>query len=253
MEFEEIVNKIISEFEKITSKPCYEISFIENSHPDILDDKIGGEPYLPEGEEYPKDEKGNNLGLLFQINLKQIDLENFPKKGILEIFTDIENEYPPKYKIKYFEEGKKYQKNLPKIERKEHISPNSYKIKVKKTINYMSSEDFKYKEFIVKAAENVTGIKFKDYNELSEKYKDQVTIKAEQMSKIKITMGGNPDFCQYDPRAELNGKNISLFKLDSMCHHGIRLGDAGILNVLISEEDLKKCNFDNCYLGWDCY
>ena len=63
----------------------------------------------------------------------------------------------------------------------------------------MSSEDFKYKEFIVKAAENVTGTKFKDYNELCQKYKDQVTIKAEQMSKIKVTMGGNPDFCQYDP------------------------------------------------------
>ena len=69
MDFEEIVNKIISEFEKLTSKRCYEISFIENSPPDILDDKIGGEPYLPEGEEYPKDDKGNNLGLLFQINL----------------------------------------------------------------------------------------------------------------------------------------------------------------------------------------
>ena len=253
MEYEEIVNKIISEFEKITSKPCYEISFIENSSPDILDDKIGGEPYLPEGEEYPKDDKGNNLGLLFQINLNQIDLENFPKNGILEIFTDTENYYPPKYKIKYFKEGKKYQTKLPKIKRNEHISQKSYKIKVKKTINYMSSEDFKYKEFIVKAAENVTGIKFKDYNELSKKYNDQVTIKAEQMNKIRITMGGNPDFCQYDPRVELNGKNISLFKLDSMCQHDIRLGDSGILNVLISEDDLKKCNFDNCYLGWDCY
>ena len=193
MEYEEIVNKIISEFEKITSKPCYEISFIENSSPDILDDKIGGEPYLPEGEEYPKDDKGNNLGLLFQINLNQIDLENFPKNGILEIFTDTENYYPPKYKIKYFKEGKKYQTKLPKIKRNEHISQKSYKIKVKKTINYMSSEDFKYKEFIVKAAENVTGIKFKDYNELSKKYNDQVTIKAEQMNKIRITMGGNPD------------------------------------------------------------
>ena len=41
----------------------------------------------------PKDKDGNYMPLLLQVNLKNVDLVNFPKKGILEIFTDKEGEF----------------------------------------------------------------------------------------------------------------------------------------------------------------
>ena len=56
----ESAKKVISEFKKLTEKPCYEIEVIEGN-PDILDDKLGGKPYLPEGEKYPTDQKEKNI------------------------------------------------------------------------------------------------------------------------------------------------------------------------------------------------
>ena len=54
---------------------------------DILDDKIGGKPYLPEGISYPKDSSGENMALLLQINLSKYILDGFPQKGFFEIFV----------------------------------------------------------------------------------------------------------------------------------------------------------------------
>ena len=68
--------KVIEQFKNKTEKECYSIKCVEGT-PNILDDKIGGQSYLPIGEEYPKDKNGNPMPLLIQINLGNIDLENF--------------------------------------------------------------------------------------------------------------------------------------------------------------------------------
>ena len=65
-----------------------------------MDNKIGGKPYLPIGEPYPTGKNGEKLPLLFQVNLKNIDLEGYPQEGILEFFMG--DDYPCEYKIKYF-------------------------------------------------------------------------------------------------------------------------------------------------------
>ena len=51
---QEKYNKVIEEFKKRASKECYEVKLIDEV-PSILDNKIGGLPYLPVNEEYPKD------------------------------------------------------------------------------------------------------------------------------------------------------------------------------------------------------
>lgn len=109
-----IIQKILDLYKKETSKQCYEI-ILEEEEPDILDDKICGKPYIPIGEEYPKDKNGNNLVLLLQVNLKNIELENFPKNGILEIFTSPIMLSDLEYKVKCYEEGKEYQKKLTNL------------------------------------------------------------------------------------------------------------------------------------------
>ncbi len=83
---EEKFKKVVEKFKEATEKECYKVLLLEDA-PGIMDDKIGGQPYLPIGEEYPKDKDGNFMPLLLQVNLKNVDLANFPKKGILEIFT----------------------------------------------------------------------------------------------------------------------------------------------------------------------
>lgn len=60
---------------------------------------------MPIREEYPKDKDGNNLALLLQVNLKNIELDGYRKKGVLEIFTDSNVDYPCQYAIRYFDGG----------------------------------------------------------------------------------------------------------------------------------------------------
>ena len=83
--------KAIEIFKEKTVKECYKVSY-EEKEVGILDDKLGGTPYLPINEEYPVTSKGTPMGLLLQVNLKNVDLKGYPKKGILEIFTDKEGE-----------------------------------------------------------------------------------------------------------------------------------------------------------------
>ena len=107
---QEKIDLITKKFEEKTRKDCYAIHFIDEE-PKILDDKIGGKPYLPVGEKYPTDKKERPLPLMLQVNLKNVDLPNFPKKGILEIFTD--TNWPLNYQVKLFEEGLNYLTELP--------------------------------------------------------------------------------------------------------------------------------------------
>lgn len=66
MKIEEKVLEIISEYRKKTEKECCFINYSDET-PNILDDKIGGIPYLPIGEDYPIDKYGNPMALFILI------------------------------------------------------------------------------------------------------------------------------------------------------------------------------------------
>ena len=82
----EKLDKVIEEFIKRTQKECMKVNTIEEE-PGFLDDKLGGKPYLPVGEDYPLDEKGKPMALIAQFNLKHVELDGWPKEGIIEILN----------------------------------------------------------------------------------------------------------------------------------------------------------------------
>ena len=137
------LTNLLNEFKKLTEKECYEIITLKE-FPDILDDKICGIPYLPIGEIYPKDSKGNPMPLLIQVNLKNIFLENFPNKGILEIFWGQELDYPVEYVARYYDENLEYQKDLPLIKHGDYSDVNPYKIKLKKIKEYLPVTNYNF-------------------------------------------------------------------------------------------------------------
>ena len=66
-------------------------------------------------------------------------------------------------------------------------------------------------------------------------------------------VGGHPTFIQADPRIE----NPECRHLDRVVFHlgyddDIKLGDSGVLNVMISRDALAKRDFQSAYLTWDC-
>lgn len=251
---EEKFLKVMEEFKNETAKECYEIK-IEETTPSILDDKLGGKPYLPIGEEYPKDKDGNNMPLLLQVNLNKIDLKGFPKKGILEIFTDKDVDYPCQYAIRYFEEGLEYQTDIPDVDTKYYIIPEPLKISLSKTVDYMRFSDYRFLDTMIPIVNKIYGIDLKNSNDMDnffEKY-DWYEAFDKNIPQINANIGGYPDFTQNDPRDNMvEKKEECLFKLDSYLDERIMIGDMGILFVLISQSDLESCNFEKALVDWDC-
>lgn len=252
---EEKFNKVIELFKEATKKDCYKIDLVDEN-PSITDDKLGGKPYLPVGEEYPKDKDGNNLALLLQVNLKNIELDGYPKKGVLEIFTDSNVDYPCQYAIRYFDEGLEYQTELPDVDISNYIVNKSYKINLTKDVCYMPINDYRFIKTFTPIVNNVFETELNNYGELDDYFGNFAWYDKlrDGYENHAITLGGYADFTQSDPRCDMKeNKDECLFKLDSWGNHGkISIGDSGILFVLISQIDIENKNFKNAIVDWDC-
>ena len=88
------INEIIAKFKEITKTKCIGINTTE-SKTGPFESSFGGTPYFPKDFEYPYAENFNQRGtqipmmLLAQINFEEVPhFENFPEKGILQIFIN---------------------------------------------------------------------------------------------------------------------------------------------------------------------
>lgn len=252
---EEKILKLAEVFKEKTKKECYKVNVVDGDV-GILDDKLGGKPYLPVGEEYPKDNSGEYMPLLLQVNLKNIDLKGYPKKGILEIFTDKDVNWPCEYVIKYFEEGLEYQTELPEIDTKNYILNTSVKIELEKTIAHMPIGDYRFNDVLCSTANELFGCSYTDYFDLEEFFDnpDWFDTFYGEIENPSIVIGGYADFTQTDPRDyELEDKDECLFKLDSNYDYDVFcIGDSGILFALISQEEIEECKFEEAVVDWDC-
>ena len=252
---EEKILKLAEVFKEKTKKECYKVTVVDGEV-GILDDKLGGNPYLPVGEEYPKDKSGEYMPLLLQVNLKNVDLKGYPKKGILEIFTDKALNWPCEYAIKYFEEGLEYQTEFPEIDVSKYILNTSFKIELEKTIAHMPIGDYRFNDVLCSAANELFGCSYTDYFDLEEFFGDSKWFDSfyEKLNNPGIVIGGYADFTQTDPRDyELENKDECLFKLDSNYDYDVfYIGDSGILFALISQEDIEECKFEEAVVDWDC-
>ena len=251
---DEKFNIVIEKFRELTKKECYRVE-LTGRIPDILDNKIGGKPYLPLDEEYPKDNNGNYMPLLLQINLADINLEGYPKTGILEIFTDKDVEYPCQYAIRYFDTGKDYKTELPEINVSNYIINEPSKIELIKDSSYMPLNDYRFVKTMNKVIKEVYGKEVKNFSDIDQVFGDSNWYEKYQntITNPLISIGGYAEFTQFDPREDkIHDKEECLFKLDSYYGRGINIGDVGILFVLISQKDIESSNFKNAIVDWDC-
>lgn len=253
-ELAEIIKKIKEE----TERPCCAITLCENSTPEILDNKIGGQPYLPVGEEYPTDHNGNPLALLLQINCKDIvGAKGFPKNGILEIFVDKDLNYPSEYDVRYYQENQPYQTELPDVDMDYFVITRGYKIKTEETKAPMPVNDFRFIGILRAVAKEVAGIEINSLFELEDEFPNEIDVLDElycNLEQPEIVVGGYADFTQEDFRQNLRSyiPTECLFKIDGGANKRIHIGDAGILSVVITKKNLIAKRFDSAFLEWDC-
>jgi len=87
----DILKKTIEEFKQKYQREYIELSADPDDDMTVYQSKFGGVPYLPDNFEYPFSRlyPDKPLMLLAQINFEEMpSLEDFPEKGILQIYID---------------------------------------------------------------------------------------------------------------------------------------------------------------------
>jgi len=252
-----MIEKIMELYKARTAKECYRIEIEENGTPSIFDDKIGGLPYIPVGEEYPVDKNGDPMILLVQINLENIKLDGYQQEGILEIFIDKECSWPCDYKVKYFKNITEYRKDFSEINFENYIYEKPLKIKLIKDVEHMPLSDYRFVNVMAQVIKEVTGNELNSYSDIEEFFEKNGYDMYDELQKINIfpaNIGGYADFTQTDPRPikDFEEKIECLVKIDSNLGHGFMIGDSGIIFAFVSKEDIESRNFVNAIVDWDC-
>lgn len=274
------IDEIIAKFKEITKTKCIGINTTE-SETGPFENSFGGTPYFPKDFEYPYaenyDKKGTQIPmiLLAQINFEEVPhFENFPEKGILQIFinptddlygADFDNPTIQKnYKIFYHADVDKNPENQQKapiiedyIDKDDFYSPIDTPLKLSFEIQeqYMTFCYYKFDETFTKLYNEETGLDYKTFWDMP----DEITNKMlDEFEEGNHRLGGYPVFTQTDPKEydeEARKYSTLLLQIDSEIHDGefVTLwGDCGVANFFIKPEDLKNCKFDDVLYNWDC-
>ncbi|BFU26646.1 Domain of unknown function (DUF1963), putative [Entamoeba histolytica] len=229
--------------------------------------KLGGNPYLPKGFEYPKDLSTNKpLSFLMQINFEEFEaLENYPTKGILQFYILVDDSYnfgvnyeditnQEKFRVVYFESIEKDETKLqeaPIIENKIDgpIFTPCLLLPEKGEMG-ISPSCYQFNKIVDKYA-----MKY----EIDDSEKDSLNEYLYEFLSVQddIHIGGYSSFTQDDPRFYDNKQlTETLLQIGSIFggnnSNYIMWGDCGIANFFINPEDLKASNFTRVGYIWDC-
>ena len=244
MEFPKELEKFREKLES-TYKPCNEIKFV-SSETKPWESKIGGCPYLEKIEDYPKDENGNPMFFMAQINLEEMPkLPDFPEKGILQFYVVDDDIYglEDPCKVIYIEN---YSKDESKL-----LKENPFE----STNEYPPFE--KSGKAVFTQRQDVVGFCCNGFNEIADGA-DEEEEKAlwNFCDTAGSKVGGYPYFVQNPPVFYENGTaEILLLQIDTDDGEGtceIMFGDGGNCQFMISREDLLKRDFSNVYYDWAC-
>jgi len=251
---EELLEQILELFKKKTRKPCYsyEEKLVENLG--YLDDKIGGHPYLPIGVKYPKTSNGKHMALLLQVNLTKYQLDGFPKKGIFEIFHQLDagDGRTSEYKTFLFDETLEFQTKFPNVDYSNFFCEKPVKLIFKRNISYMNFYDNNFEPTVLGCIEEITKKKF---NDLSEFYKEY-NISELDFSDVfsgdgfsQCGLGAYPDFVQEDTRIGDTKNYVNIFGFTSS--ENTFFNDCARGWILIDKDDLKNGKVENAIFEYD--
>lgn len=262
-----------------TKKTCINLELIDTK-PSVTESKVGGIGYIPREGNFPVNSKGEQLRLLAQINCSDVNLDNFPEKGLLQFWimnddlsgADFDNNTKQEnFRIVYHENA---DMTVTEEEIKAKIVPNEnerdgaenfmpvtgeYGIKFTVSESFLPVFDYKFDEVFCKRYNALNpDHQIESYYELDEEIDEIYDESSESAFGHKI--GGYPAFTQEDPREvlpkdEAGNYNFLLLQLDSEFGGGIdkiMWGDAGICNFFINSEKLKALDFSDVIYNWDC-
>ena len=266
------VVEVFKEIKRNTEKDVIRFT-LEDEKVNLFDSFVYGVPYIPLDGFWPKDENGQCLNLLAQINCEDLKgLEHFPKKGILQIFIacddclglDFDNNENKNFKVVYYENIDKNITVEDVIEKGNNNTDddvyfpvlNTYKIVFKDIEKEgITTSDYKFDKIFTNLYNKKFNCKIEKWWDVGAEFADDLCNCESNYSNHKC--GGYPFFTQSDPRVYKNCEDydVLLFQLDSdFCENDEKVmwGDVGVGNFFIKKEDLENLNFDNVLYNWDC-
>ena len=279
---QDIINKLESispNFKKYkknflkTIKPYIKITPTKSKKLELWNSKFGGYPYLPTNFEYPKNSKNDYLYLAAQINFEEIPkIKNFPEKGILEFFVSansIKGKIDGNFgvngisqediRILYFENVTKdnkhlindfnflkepNQKNFPDYRLSVPVV-DQYNLNFEKKHAPVSRWDYNFDNVVGNRDLDIFDFFEKNFGDKNYKLLDKY---SDSFDEYKSKIGGYPAFEQCDPRDNCEYKDyVLLFMIGRQM-----MGNDGILNFFIKEEDLVKKDFSSVLAHFDC-
>lgn len=220
--------------------------------------KLGGLPYLLEGENIPCD--GNEpLILLAQINfdeLKGKTVGDLPDHGMLQFFIKCDDVYGcdfdfnvdnPKYRVVYHE---KVDYIAPLRQDVEYINEESplhgeYRLNLSiQQVEGLSVSDFQFIDRLKKLCDDLLPKDFENNDGFMDALYEYVEFNENNQ------MLGQGSFAQEDSRGS-ESMLILLQLLSDETH--MMWGDYGTCHFLIDKDDLKNKRFDQVIYTWDCY
>ncbi|MFT3701725.1 MAG: DUF1963 domain-containing protein [Agriterribacter sp.] len=212
--------------------------------------KFLGKPYLPVTHKYPVSKFGKPMILFAQINFEEMPrLKGYPSKGIFQIFTSecFWAEGTEYFSFLYHKDTtQKHQTDFSFLTEDLYLDLPincEHKLNFSKEIDCGGRTDFRFDL-------KFNGKSFKEFKKELTHEESKELNKLFNSSGHKI--GGYAYFTQEDPRQHKseNKNDVLLLQIDT--DKEIMFGDAGISNVFINKDDLKKKKFDKAYFNWDC-
>lgn len=225
--------------------------------------KIGGNPYLPVGYEYPVDKNKKPMRLLSQINFSEVPhISSYPEKGILQFYISAHDDLygvdfkdlsaQNNFKVIYVPKYSKDETNIITDfsfvgEPGQYCLPFDDEVKIYFDVGYqpVATGDFQFQKVFGKEVSSFLEDILDDEDEIDSFFDD--------FSFPGHRIGGYAYFTQSDPRENGYEEYTELLlQIDSDNDLGIMWGDCGVANFFIREEDLKKLDFSKVLYTYDC-
>ncbi|WP_158643805.1 YwqG family protein [Pseudobacter ginsenosidimutans] len=223
--------------------------------------KFGSYPKLPLNFSYPRDQHGEYMFPLAQINFRELPpMPGYPRTGFLQFYISADDTYgyrfdnrPNDFRILFFEEAdvENFQADFSFLQ--STMGSESVPLSEPLSLQFELKEEYF-------GLGNVTnqmnpGISLEQiaaqYDEELEE--ELMTCAYDHFTPSGHKLGGYAYFTQTDPREYREEKEkefVLLLQIDS--DDKIMWGDAGVANFFIHPNDLAKKDFSKAFYTWDC-
>ncbi len=219
--------------------------------------KVGGEPYLPKGVDWPCRASGERLFFLVQINFAEVPrLASFPEKGLLQFFVADDDLYGMDFDDGENQDGFRVLW-YPEVVENQAVLQSKFDLELDfECLPHHPDECYSLRFSLAEELAPVCDYRFfeafgQDFFQQFGTRDGEVQeawAKANKCEGHKV--GGYAYFTQDDPRSAADPM-LLLFQLDSDEGMDLMWGDMGVGHFFIRESDLLARNFERVLFDWD--